>query len=157
MIMNSRMKTVYAAAMKSIARDHLSLDYRLSSILEDGFLLAEGGVFLRRMYERKGNAQRMMFPDRTGYECFVNHLHIDDYVRTEGEDVTNICLVNAISFVKELIERFRNSYKDMKIRVIVSADSGGCTVRFHRVREGKSWVSRDLESYQAEGIMVLDS
>ncbi len=157
MRMNSRMKTLYEATMKTTALDHLSLDYRLSSILEDGFLLAEGGVFLRRMYERKGNAERAMFPDLTGYECFVNHFHVEDYLGAKVIQAPHPSLAYGIVFAKNLMERIRAKYRGLRVRVILSVDSAGCAVRFHSVREGESWIPNNLESYQEEGIMVLDS
>ena len=54
-----------------------SLPAALLALISDGFVTQEGCSFLRGLYMLKGNASPSMFPDETGYECFVNHVHID--------------------------------------------------------------------------------
>ena len=51
------------------------------------FLLCDGCYFLDFLYRQRGNANRSMFPDETGYECFVNHIHMEDFTKEGMLDV----------------------------------------------------------------------
>jgi hypothetical protein len=44
---------------------------------EAAFVTREKCVFLDSLYDQRGNATASMFPDETGYECFVNHVQLD--------------------------------------------------------------------------------
>ncbi len=76
--------------------------------------------------------------DETGYECFINHIHIKS-------------LPEALEFAerlnKALLERLRGDFV-----VIVSFDGREAAVRFHRRRIGQTWLSENLEEYREEGI-----
>jgi hypothetical protein len=58
----------------------------------DGFVSEEGCCFLRNLYEHRGNACPSMFPDETGYECFVNHIHIEGNSGTYPLPLAMVCL-----------------------------------------------------------------
>jgi hypothetical protein len=123
------------------ARDSV-LSPKLLSILVAGFVEVEGCVLLASEAHNPV-AGRAATQDETGYECFVNHLHIKNL----GE-----ALEFAQRLSSALAERFR-----VRFVVIVSFDGRGATVRFHKLRSGQTWLNEDLEGYSEEGIAILDS
>ena len=70
------MKEQFAAG---IASSHAVVPQALLALLDDGFEDMDGGVFFRRLAKRAMTSNASDFPDRTGWECFVNHVHVDDY------------------------------------------------------------------------------
>ena len=58
------------------------LPYQLRAILSQGFTEQEDCVFLTAMLSGCRTVSQNSFPDKTGYECFVNHIHIEDLVDT---------------------------------------------------------------------------
>jgi hypothetical protein len=121
---------------------HVSvLSPELSNVLVAGFVEKKGCVLLAS--EAPDSAfPRATTQDETGYECFINHLHVEN-------------LAEALEFARRLnralAERFTASFV-----VIVSFDGREATVRFHKLRAGQTWLSENLEGY-LEGIAVLDS
>lgn len=89
------------------------------------------------------------FPDRTGYECFVNSIHIDDYV-TEGY------LSFAFKFADALMFTWRKSQGAATLKVIISSDEFGAVVKGHIDRPGESFLAANLDGY-GEAILIVDS
>lgn len=123
----------------------------LLSICRSGFVREGNCVFLKHLYDHKGNGTRDKFFDDVGYECFVNHIHVDEYSEYENFDT---CL--------SLIDELRVSWLDFsgsgmeKIRVIISSDADGeCVLRFHKVRTSESWLAQDLNLYM-NPVLVQD-
>lgn len=132
-------------------RDRLPgrLPSELLAIIDEGFVTAEGGcIFSRFGFRHKGNAMRSMFPDDVGYECFVNHLHIDDFT-------DNNFLATGILMVEQWGALWRRSGLPGSLRVLLSNDDDSCTVTFHLIRENQEWLNPDLDSY-AQAILVMD-
>lgn len=138
-------------------RDAMARDLSMSSelvaslneLLQSSFFEIDGCVLLGGLVESSSSASISDFPDRTGYECFVNSLHIDDFA--EGN-----YLENAFFFLNSLFEKWRKFSDDRALRGIVSADEFGVVVKFHQRRENESWLSEDIEGYE-DAILVVDS
>ena len=128
----------------------VELPAKLGELLSAGFIDQDGCVFFADLAKRAGSASRSDFPDLTGYECFVNRVHIDDYV--EGADESTLAALG-VAFARRLSDLLSNGRGEFN--VIVGSDELSCSVRFHRVRAGEAWLSDDLESYQDEAIAVL--
>ena len=89
-----------------------------------------------------------MFPDETGYECFVNHVHIDAY----SPKPLPLAMVFAEAVGKAwMISGSRNS-----VRVIVSCNDTGCVVRCHVIRPHQFWLDENLEAYEHDAVWVND-
>jgi len=127
----------------------LQLPDELSALLAAGFVEVNGCAFLTSLIAKDTNASGDDFPDRTGYECFVNSLHIDDYV--ESDFLECACL-----FVSEAFKQWRAQSIPSLLQAIISYDEFGSLVKFHVVRSGESWVDEDIDSYE-DAILVLDS
>src|SRR5262249_34008593 len=118
-------------AMKGLLDDLVSkpppsLPVALSAVINEGFVTQGAGSFLRWLCEHRGNAIPPMFPDETGYECFINHIHID----THSEEPLPLAMV----FADKVGKAWVSSGAMNSLRVIVSCNDTGCVVRCHVVR-----------------------
>ena len=88
--------------------------------------------------------------DKTGFECFINHVHLPYAGTREG-------LVSCLEYAATLQEALMPLARGREFRVIVSAaEDDDCTVRFHQIRVGENWIAQDIEGYKSEAILVFD-
>lgn len=141
--------------------DKMSIDNKiiltkeLIILVEKGFLEENGCFFLRNLINDPiikikdyiDSIPNQFFIDKTGYECFKNKIHIDDYVK-------NNYLYNSLLFSLEIIKQYNNN---KKLRFIIGLEEHSCTVRFHKIRKNENWINNDLESYNKDAILVFDS
>lgn len=120
----------------------------LTSIINEGFIENEKGLFFRKFYLKSRVTNLDQIPDKTGCECFVNKIHIDDYSKTISESFEI-----AVSFSLRLLETISRPL----IRTIISFDDVSCVFRFHVIRADETWLSDNLELYLEDGILVIDS
>lgn len=122
----------------------------LATLLSHGLVEEDDCLLLADSASADHHPARGGFSDATGYEAFVNHLHVDP-VDDSFDDVF-IALTAAKILVAEL-HRWRAGGAT---RMIVSRNLGGefacSTVLFHRIRPGEMWLSGDLEGYRHEAI-----
>jgi hypothetical protein len=121
--------------------DGSALSPKLSSVLDAGFVEEKGCVLLAA--RARVSAFDPTNEDETGFECFINHLHLED-------------LGEALEFARRLNKALADAFAGNFV-VIVSYDGREATVRFHRLRADQTWLSENLEGYLDEGIAVLDS
>jgi hypothetical protein len=107
----------------------------------------DGCVFLEEEYRHCPGVALAKFPDRTGIECFVNHLH---FRVGRGRRA----LERVFRYTAALSESLR-SLRDGNFQILLSVANGDCTVRFHKCRPGEEWLTNDLEGYKREAILVL--
>ena len=123
----------------------------LGEIIETGFLMLDGCVFLKSLHGLSVGVAASNFPDSVGYECFVNSIHVEDYVLLGH-------VSQAILFVSEVFAAWRNfSNADGGLAAIVLVDGFGVVVKFHLAREGESWLASDLEKYEEAVLFILSS
>ena len=128
--------------LRELKENRPALSPKLSSILNAGFVEEKGCVFLASE-KRDSGSDRAAAQDETGYECFVNHVHV------EG-------LGEALEFARRLKNALTSLFPGDFV-VIVSFDGREATIRFHRLRSGQTWLNENLEEYREEGIAVIDS
>lgn len=138
-----------AEEMKDIEWSGNVLPAELLDLLRQGFCERDGCIFLVSLVSKETNASGSDFPDRTGHECFVNSIHIDDYVSSNY--VANACI-----FVESVFQEWRRGALSGLLQAIVSHDEFGALVKFHLLRAGESWVGRELERYD-DAMLVADS
>lgn len=143
--MNSEMSKAYS----NLLLDNVELDRSLCEITESGFKGQNGCFFLGKCLEIDTNTSINDFPDKTGYECFINSVNIDDYVE-DGY------LEQAVSFVRNVFSQWNDIQESKKLIAILSLDEFGLKVKFHMHRVGEQWLSDELEDYE-ESILVVDS
>jgi hypothetical protein len=117
--------------------------------------LFEDCVLLRNDFERNRHVKISDLLDKTGFECFINHIHLP--FRSTTESLVS-CLAHAVSIEKALIPLAQNR----RFRVIVgisvddSSSERNCTIRFHQIRSGEGWVADNLEGYESDAVLVFD-
>jgi hypothetical protein len=125
-----------------------NLNAELNGLTSEGFTKEKDCFFLSVLYKKNINASLENFPDRTGFECFVNSIHIDDYVNENY-------FKTSLSFIKSIIKNCSSSFIGEQMRFIIVNNEFGCVVKFHIVRNGESWLSDSLDGY-ADEVMVFD-
>jgi hypothetical protein len=128
--------------LKDLQPCEMVLSPETSRVLPGGFVEERGCVLLASQAHNVAWTRVADTRDETGYECFINHLHIKT-------------LQGALELARMLSTALANRSTG-HFAVIVSFDGQEATVRFHRLREGQAWLSDNLEEYE-EGIAVLDS
>jgi len=108
----------------------------------------DGSVLLKSEFEGNQHVKTSDFPDRTGYECFINHVHLP-FEQTRESLLA--CLRYAIALQSGLAELQPRRH----FQIIVSVGETDCTVRFHEDRSGESWVAENLDGY-TEAVLVLE-
>ena len=127
--------------LSHLQSDKSALSPELLSLLALGFVEEKGCVLLASEACASVVA-RDAGQDDTGYECFINHLHVES-------------LAEAVELAGRLNSALAARFTDGFV-VIVSFDGREATVRFHKNRVGQSWLDSNLEGYFEEGIAVLD-
>jgi len=112
--------------------------------------LSEVGEFVlpKKQYEANKHVSPADLPDKTGYECFINHVHLPF-------DRTGASLKSCLSYAIALQKGLARIAKNRSFQVIVSVNDHECTVRFHQLRQGESWVAEDIEGYTEEAVLLL--
>jgi hypothetical protein len=112
------------------------------------FAILDDSVFLKNELDRAKGVTADNFPDRTGLECFVNHVHLP-------YDDTQESLWDCLQYATGLRNQLGEFRKGSRFAVILSTSNDGCVVRFHQLRPNEGWLADDLEKYSEEGILVL--
>ncbi|WP_230943791.1 hypothetical protein [Burkholderia anthina] len=120
----------------------------LKSIADNGFCFTEGCYFLRSLLGST-NATRGSFADCTGYECFVNSLHVEDYDLAAP-------LSQAVLLVKEVFAVWRVMQPTLQLVAIISADEFSVVTKFHLRRSGEQWLSDNIDGYD-DPVMSINS
>jgi len=108
----------------------------------------DGSILLVQQFRQSVSVSPKDFPDRTGYECFVNHIHL----RYNG---TRDSLMGLLSVVTQLQQNLAQYARDRQFLIILSIAGTECVVRFHECRAGERWLVNDLEAYKEEAILAL--
>ncbi len=129
---------------------------KLERLAQSRLFEAEGCMFLALLYSPRYSLNdpslRDSVIDKTGLECYVNHIHVSDYTPA-GSDCDSLdLLVMGLRFAISLDRRLGAVGAH---NVILSYDWEECTVRFHGIRPGESYLAADLDGYQFEAILVL--
>lgn len=143
MKLNSEMEQMLVRAGRT------SLDGELADIARSGFVERDGCVFLASLESFQKHVSLKNFLDRTGYECFVNSIHADDYVNADF-------LACARSYLFLVFEAWNKSGLPGILQGVISGDEFDATVKFHLLRPGETWLSDDLEGY-AEAVLTVES
>ena len=125
-------------------------DPALSALSIPAFSEVGEFVLLKNNYEANRHVNAADLPDKTGYECFINHVH-------RPFDGTGASLKSSLSYAIALQKGLDRIAKNRTFRVIVSANDHECTIRFHEVRQSETWIAENLEGYADDAILVLET
>jgi hypothetical protein len=113
-------------------------------------------VLLRSQWEpNKQHAKVTDHPDKTGFECFINHVHLPFAETTES-------LTSCLEYAATLQVALTSLTQDREFRVMVSMSVDepsakfACVIRFHQIRPGENWIAADLEGYKSDAVLVFD-
>jgi hypothetical protein len=154
--MNSMMKALYAEVEPGGITSSANLSSELLELVEPGFMVVDDTVLLKTQEKFAKSVKLDNFPDLTGYECFVNHVHIEDYL-SDAELGSNALLKQGIALANKIVEELSSLFPGRLFKAIVGANESGCSVRFHLIRSGENWLSDDLDKYGQEAILVLET
>ena len=120
-------------------------------------IVEQDGCWLLASQLKAGTAgQRQHFPDRTGYEAFVNHIHIEDEL--DSELCSAEVLLGQALALGHAMGGLAAAHGAFKIVVASNLDApGDCNVRLFKARPGETWIRDDLEGYSHDGILVLET
>lgn len=121
----------------------------LMEIAQKGFDSRDECYVLRALVAKSPNASRLRFPDCTGYECFVNSLHVEDYDATAP-------LAQAILLLKDVFATWQETVQAKVLIGIVSADEFSVVVKVHLWRSAEAWLSTNLDTYE-DAVMSFES
>lgn len=122
---------------------------KLDQIIERGIVPIDGCFLLGESVKGRTNATTKDFPDRTGYECFINHIHVEDYV---SDDLVN----QTISFARKVLKKWDHQKHGGELNAIIVFDDDSATVRFHLRRPKESWLSEDIDGYK-QAVLEISS
>jgi hypothetical protein len=128
----------------------------LEKLLEPGFVRLNDSILLRALTQEARAVSPTDFPDETGYESFVNHIHVEDYIPHENQSASSL-MANSVSLASTLRKMLRQSFPDQAFEVIVSFQDNHYTVRFHKCRKGQQWLRDNLDDYHEEALMVVEA
>jgi len=154
--MNRRMKASLGDASPSEFANRDKLDQRLMQFLGQGFTQIDGAIVFTAMRSVAENVKPENFPDLTGFECFVNHIHVEDQLE-EPLVGSRALLKQGITFALAAESQLRSTFPDKPFKIIVAATEGGCGARFHVDRPGEEWLASNLDGYGEEAILVLET
>ena len=124
----------------------------LTKILRDGMRVVEDCLVVGKSSTvPRLVSVRAAVMDKTGYECFVNHVHLKE----SGDSA--VVLGHAVAFCKRVSAEALSVAPNRLVRFIISKNGTDWTVHFHTLRPDENYVSDDLEGYAEEAVLVLDS
>ena len=96
------------------------------------------------------------FSDRTNLECTANKLSVGELLDPRLSRAAPLLLLTAGLVLAERLPRELARFPG-RFNIILCYDGESCALRFHRIREGESWLHEDLEEYDEEGVLVCES
>ncbi len=127
-----------------------TLRSELMQIAVEGFVQQENCFFLKKLAGPQTHVKRSDFFDDVAYECFVNAIHIDDYVDANF-------LGQGILLMNEVFKSWQSYNPGQKLKCIIGETDFGMNIKFHVKRDGIKWIEEsDIEGFE-EGIIVFES
>lgn len=152
---NHQMDVLYSEIRDEKLDDPKALPQKLVSLLNAGFVERDECVFLSAL-RKAVTVERLDFPTRTAYECFVNHIHIEDYLENGGLPRLEM-LGRALALAGELRRRLSRLRGGRHFRIIVAFPGTTCTVRFHTIRTDEEWVDKDAAGPGSEAVAIFET
>jgi hypothetical protein len=130
------------------AKKKPKLNAKLQKIVINGFIEYDGSFLLKYLYQP--HIQLSDFPDRTGYEAFINSIHIDDYVISKQNHFKQSLL-----FINRIYDKWQEITKsDMKLIFSISKTDFGYNIKFYTKRDNEIYIDNcNLDAF-SEPIMM---
>src|SRR5213594_513885 len=122
------MQELYSNVELATAPGTQTLNDKLAGLLDSGFVRT-GGAYLLKTQAELTKTAASNFQDLTSYECFVNHIHIDDYL--SDVDIDRDQLINleqGVAFARRIVEELASSFSHERFAIIVASGPSGYSV-----------------------------
>lgn len=128
--------------------DLTTLPPELKEIVEQGFVELFGCFLSKKLLGFCGSIKPDYFKDEIALECFVNSIHIEDYVNDKY-------LQYSIVFSNSMIKKWNENHTGC-LNVIISLDDESLlpTVKFHLKRNDVSWLDEDDLESSIQAVLV---
>jgi hypothetical protein len=154
--LNERMEILYQEVRAENLDDPGELSQKLIRLANSPLVEEEGCVFLSALRKNAGDMKLADFPDRTAYECYVNHIHVEQYLEN-GSLVALVILGRGLALARQLRDRLATWNGRRHFRVIVTFHHAGCTVRFHAIRPDEEFNDKELNGLEEVAVAVLET
>jgi hypothetical protein len=131
------------------------LQPRLRALVEAPLVRKGGGLVLEPLVANATGPDA--FQDRTGYEAFINKVHIDDLMDAgSGPEQLGALIRQGVKAAISLSHRLES---EGRFRVLLSLDAElpTMTLRFFERREGEAWGAEDPDAFQLEEVLMIDT
>jgi hypothetical protein len=115
-----------------------------------------GDVVLLESFCKKPSLRPADFEVASALECCANKLQLEKMLDPRLVLACPLLMLTGGLLLAGEVSR-RLTALPGRFNVIVSYDGESCAVRFHKIREGESWLCDDLETYVDEGILVVEA
>ncbi len=156
MRLNKKMREVLGTKSPDEWGSGVKLEERLSAILDKGIIELRDAIVLGIAKKNARNTPLESFTDITGYECYLNHIHIEDDI-SETDSIGEEQLRQGIAFAIKTKEILYRQFPGKHFSFIIVLSKDGCTVRFHVIRGQESWLPDNIDSFTEEAILVFSS
>jgi hypothetical protein len=126
-----------------------SLSDSLQRLLAQGFVKKQECYLISTLKRRGDNVTVSDCFDKTGYECFVNSIHIVDYQQPADLSVS-------VAFAGALFNAWTVTGIKETLRVIVSYKTEDPVVKWHVARDGENLLGDDIEGFES-AVLEIDS
>lgn len=120
----------------------------LCTIIRSGFTVKQQCYFLSNQFRHASAVDLKSFYDEVGFECYVNSIHIEDYVKSDA-------IGQSLTFISCVFEAWRKAFNETFV-AILSVDGTDVIVKFHLKRSGQQWLSDNINGYE-EAVLEVDS
>lgn len=146
MRMNLNMANLLAMVNIDLSDEEQFREFEVRHNLVD----TNGSVLLEDEQVQQKHIDQEDYQDRTGYECFVNHVHLP--CKQEREAV-----LSALGYIFGLKRSLEERFPDRTLVIIASFSDDEVSVRFHQYRDNERWLAGDLDEYKLEAILEIKS
>jgi hypothetical protein len=117
------------------------------------FIKKDDCIFLEESI-KNSTVSQSDFQDKTSFEAFINHVHINDYISFMVNNPYEILNIS-IKVLEAWGYKLKFMYPDINFLLILSFDGEDCTLRFHTYRQDElNWIDiENLDGY-SEGILL---
>jgi len=133
------------------------LDPGLQAIVSRGLSEHDGCWLLTELFHPESSTPRSAFPDDTGYEAFINHVHLDDVIDVASGELSKHLLKQGIAYAHALRELATPAGAFRIVLSVEATEPLNLGVRILRRRPGEGWLSNDLEQYREHAVLVIDT
>lgn len=128
--------------------EKITLPYELNEVVEHGFVELFGCFLSKKLIGYCGPIKPDIFEDEIALECFVNSIHVEDYVSEKYFQYS-------IVFCNSIIKKWNENHTGY-LNVIISLDDETLlpTIKFHLKRKGTSWLDEDNLGSSIQAVLV---